>query len=279
MKRVRSAILDFARGALMGVAEIIPGVSGGTIALIVGVYQRLVFSAANFVRLRWREVEWALILPLLFGMFAAIFAAAAVIEPLLDNYPSLLFAFFAGLIVASLRVPYNLATADWKPKNFILAGVATIVAAAFALAPGGAEQTNLQPWLISAAAALAVCALVLPGVSGSYLLLALGIYAPTVAAVNDRDLGYLAWFVLGAVLGLAAFVNLLRWLLRRHHEITFSILTGLLAGSLLALWPWGFESGAPVSPPDLPIFEALSFAAGLVLVLAISGLERRLRER
>jgi len=104
-------LLDAVRGALIGFAEIIPGVSGGAIALIVGVYERVVFSASNLVRLRFREVEWRLILPLLVGMFAAIFAGAAIIEPLLTNYPSLVLAFFVGLIVASLRVPYRMAAA------------------------------------------------------------------------------------------------------------------------------------------------------------------------
>jgi putative membrane protein len=268
------ALGDLGRGALIGLAEIIPGVSGGTIALIVGVYERIIMSASNFVRLKFRQVEWLLILPLLLGMFAAIFLGAAIIEPLLSAYPSMVLAFFAGLIAASLRLPYRLAAANWRAKNFVIAGFATLIAAGLTLLPEVAS-VSLAPWQIALSAAIAVCALVIPGVSGSFLLLAMGVYAPTLTAVNDLDFGYLGWFVMGAILGLAAFVNLLRWLLSAHREITFTVITGLMAGSLLALWPWGFVDQAPVPPVGLPIFEALWFAVGLSLVVAITAIERR----
>jgi putative membrane protein len=274
LKSLLQPLSDLGRGALIGLAEIIPGVSGGTIALIVGVYERIIMSASNFVRLKFRQVEWLLILPLLLGMFAAIFLGAAIIEPLLVAYPSMVLAFFAGLIAASLRLPYRLATASWRVKNFVIAGIATVFAAGLTLLPEAAS-VSLAPWQITLSAAVAVCALVVPGVSGSFLLLALGVYAPTLAAVNNRDFGYLGWFVLGAVLGLAAFVNFLRWLLAAHRELTFTVITGLMAGSLLALWPWGFVDQTPVPPVGLPIFEALWFAVGLSLVVAITALERR----
>jgi putative membrane protein len=278
MNKWLRALADFGRGALIGLAEIIPGVSGGTIALIVGVYERIILSAASFVRFRFREVEWRLLLPLLIGMFAAIFAGAAVIEPLLANYPSLVLAFFAGLIAASLRLPYLMAREKWVAKNFAIAAVAALLAAALTLLPE-VESVSLAPWQISLSAAIAVCALVVPGVSGSFLLLALGVYGPTLAAVNELDFGFLGWFVLGAVLGLAAFVNLLRWLITKHREYTFTVVTGLMAGSLLALWPWGYEAGAPVSPVGLPLFEIFWFTAGLSLVVALTALETRSRKR
>jgi putative membrane protein len=272
------ALGDLGRGALIGLAEIIPGVSGGTIALIVGVYERIILSAASFVRLRFREVEWRLLLPLLLGMFAAIFAGAAAIEPLLANYPSLVLAFFAGLIAASLRLPFLMAREKWGAKNFAIAAAAALLAAALTLLPEAAS-VSLAPWQIALSAAVAVCALVVPGVSGSFLLLALGVYGPTLAAVNSLDFGFLGWFVLGAVLGLGAFVNLLRWLITKHREYTFTVVTGLMAGSLLALWPWGYEAGAPVSPVGLPLFEILWFTAGLSLVVVLTALETRSRKR
>jgi len=273
-------VLDAVRGALIGLAEVIPGVSGGTIALIVGVYERIVLSASNLVRLRFREVEWRLILPLLAGMFAAIFAGAAIIEPLLTNYPSVVLAFFIGLIVASLRVPYRMAAAKWRAKNFILAGVAAVVAAVLTSLPQAQSVAVVAPWQIALGAAVAVCALVLPGVSGSFLLLALGLYAPTLAAVNDRDWGYLAIFVAGAIVGLGAFVNLLRWLLVNQHEITLTVMTGLMAGSVLALWPWGRDGFALMAPPaDLPVAEVAAAGAGLLVVAVIAAIEQRRAQR
>lgn len=278
MKSFLTQLTDLGRGALIGLAEIIPGVSGGTIALIVGVYERIILSAASFVRLRFREVEWRLLLPLLIGMFGAIFAGAAIVEPLFSGYPSMVLAFFAGLIAASLRLPYLMASENWGIKNFMIAAAAALLAAALTFLPE-VSSISLAPWQIAASAALAVCALVVPGVSGSFLLLALGVYGPTLAAVNDLDLGFLGWFVLGAVIGLAAFVNLLRWLITRRREYTFTVITGLMAGSLIALWPWGFENQAPVSPPELPIFEIMWFVSGLSLIVLITAIETRSRKR
>jgi putative membrane protein len=232
------------------------------------------------VRLRFREVEWRLIVPLLAGMFAAIFAGAAIIEPLLTNYPTLVLAFFIGLIVASLRVPYRLAAAKWRARNFILASVAAVVAGVLTSLPQAQTVAVVAPWQIALGAALAVCALVLPGVSGSFLLLALGLYAPTLAAVNDRDWGYLAIFVAGALVGLGAFVNLLRWLLANRHEITLTIMTGLMAGSVLALWPWGRDGFALAAPPaELPVAEVAAAGAGLLVVAVIAAIEQRRAQR
>jgi putative membrane protein len=278
LKSLLRPLSDLGRGALIGLAEIIPGVSGGTIALIVGVYERIIMSASNFVRLKFRQVEWLLVLPLLGGMFAAIFLGAAIIEPLLTAYPTLVLAFFAGLIAASLRLPYMMASEKWGAKNFAIATAAALLAAAATLLPE-VESVSLAPWQISLSAAIAVCALVVPGVSGSYLLLSLGVYGPTLTAVNDLDLVFLGWFVLGAVLGLGAFVNLLRWLITKHREYTFTVITGLMAGSLLGLWPWGFQAGTPVSPEGLPLYEILWFTAGLSLVVALTALETRSRKR
>jgi putative membrane protein len=130
--------------------------------------------------------------------------------------------------------------------------------------------------VIVVSAAFAVCALVLPGISGSYLLLALGIYAPTVAAVNDRDFGYLGTFVLGAILGLASFVSLLQWLLASRIKMTMVVMTGLMIGSLRALWPWQNETGAVLMPESSFGLELLMFGVGSAIVLGLIVIERRM---
>jgi putative membrane protein len=289
---VLELLLNFMRGVLIGIAEIIPGISGGTIALITGVYSRIINSAAeafkglgllvtfsknNWVQAgsRFRSMSWSLLIPMLIGMVIALFAAAGVVEPLLEQYPTLTKALFAGLIAASLAVPIRLSGGRWGISEYAIALVAAVAAFAFTSIPRGAD---LDPgfFLIAGSAAIAVCALVLPGVSGSYLLLALGMYAPTIAAVNDRDFGYLGTFVLGALVGLGAFVGLLQWLLEHKSRITLVVMTGLMVGSLRALWPWQSETGEILVPATNGLLELALFATGAFVVAALIFAEKKL---
>lgn len=282
--------LNFLRGGLIGIAEIIPGVSGGTIALITGVYTRIINSASDAVRgflllfgfsraklaeskNRFKAMSWALLIPLLIGMVTAIFAAAGLVEPLLEQYPTLTRALFAGLIAASLIVPIRLSGSRWGLFEYALGLVAAVVAFTLTSIP---RALDADPgfFVILASAAVAVCALVLPGISGSYLLLALGMYAPTLAAVNSRDLGYLGTFVLGAILGLAAFVSALQWLLEHKRKLTLVVMTGLMVGSLRALWPWQSENGELLPAANFQ-FEILAFAVGVLFVAAMIWLEKQ----
>jgi putative membrane protein len=285
-------LLNFVRGLLIGIAEIIPGISGGTIALITGVYSRIINSAAeafkglallvtfsknNWIQAgsRFRSMSWSMLIPMLIGMVIALFAASGVVEPLLEQYPTLTKALFAGLIAASLAVPIRLSGGKWSISEYAIALVSAVAAFAFTSIPRGAD---VEPgfFLIAGSAAIAVCALVLPGVSGSYLLLALGMYAPTLAAVNDRDLGYLGTFVLGAVVGLGAFVGLLQWLLQHKTRITLVVMSGLMVGSLRALWPWQSETGEILAPSTNAILELALFATGAVVVAALIFAEKKL---
>ena len=289
---VLQLLLNFVRGVLIGIAEIIPGISGGTIALITGVYSRIINSAAeafkglgllatfskkNFVQAgaRFRSMSWSMLIPMLIGMVLALFAAAGIVEPLLEQYPTMTKALFAGLIAASLAVPIKLSGGKWGLTEYAVALSAATAAFAFTSIPRGAD---LDPgfFLIAGSAAIAVCALVLPGVSGSYLLLALGMYAPTIAAVNDRDFGYLGTFVLGAIVGLGAFVGLLQWLLEHKARITLVVMSGLMVGSLRALWPWQSETGEILVPAANPLIELALFAIGAAVVAGLIFAEKKL---
>ena len=212
---------------------------------------------------------------MLIGMVIALFAAAGVVEPLLEQYPTLTKALFAGLIAASLAVPIRLSGGKWGITEYAIALVAAVAAFAFTSIPRGAD---LDPgfFLIAGSAAIAVCALVLPGVSGSYLLLALGMYAPTLAAVNDLDFGYLGTFVLGALVGLGAFVGLLQWLLQHKSRITLVVMTGLMVGSLRALWPWQSETGEILAPNSHGLLELALFSTGALVVAALVFAEKKL---
>ena len=265
------------RGFLIGVAEVIPGVSGGTIALIVGVYQRIIDSAAAFTRgvielrtlnfrglkTEFKKIDLGLLLPLGLGMLSAIVLAAAALEPLLENEPEIMRGLFFGMILVSVYVPYKMAARSWVAKDYGLALVAAVVALGLMSLPRAAEfEPNL--FVVFLGATVAICALVLPGVSGSFLLLALGLYAPTIAAVNDRNWLYLLVFILGAIVGLGAFSTVLSWLLKNKHRVTLVIMTGLMLGSLRALWPWQQESGQALAPTSIePLWSSV---AGFVLV-------------
>ena len=288
---------DAFRGALIGFAEIVPGVSGGTIALLVGVYDSLIDGAGHLARgvaltiadgirgrgfsragAHFRSVRWNVVLPIGVGMLLAIVAGAAVLAPLLEQYPTGTRAVSVGLIAASLIVPARMVGGRWTVREVLIGLLAAGVAVALTSLPrgGDADPTLI---IVSLAAALAVCALVLPGVSGSYLLLILGMYAPTLAAVNDRSFAYLGAFAIGAIVGLGLFVSGLQWLLKNRRRVTLVIMTGLMLGSLRALWPWQTESGEVLAPEDDFGLVLLLIAIGAAVVLGILAAEAALMKR
>jgi putative membrane protein len=285
-------VLDASRGVLIGAAEVVPGVSGGTVALVVGLYERLIGSAGHLLgalrllvrdvprgrgtaagRAELRQVEWGTVVPVLVAMLLALVTLARVIEPLLEEQPQRARALFLGLVLASIVVPARM-VGRWGRREALLAAGAMVAAVLLTGLPPG---TNDDPskLLVFASAALAICALVLPGVSGSFLLLSIGIYEPTISAVNDRDLGYVAVFAAGALTGLALFVKVLQWLLSTHRRATLAVMTGLMVGSLRALWPWQDDDRGLLAPSG-SVPPVLAFVAlGIALVVALLVVEAR----
>ncbi|MDA2986202.1 MAG: DUF368 domain-containing protein [Actinomycetota bacterium] len=274
-------ILNFLRGFLMGMADVVPGVSGGTIAVLVGIYERLVHSVSmaskalgNVLRLRFREaarrlgdIEWSLIIPLLIGIATAILLLAGVISHLLETYPEAMAGAFAGLVAASTWVAARLI----KAPNWIhVAIVLVVTAATFALLGlKGGEITDPSWPVIFGAGAIAICATILPGISGSFLLLMLGMYEFVINAVNDRDIPIVLVFGLGCIVGLALFSQVLDWSLRNHHDIVIAAMVGLMIGSFRVLWPWpdGVDSvalGAPSGTWFIPVLIGIASAAVVV---------------
>ena len=288
-------ITNLGRGALMGSAEVVPGVSGGTLALIVGIYQTLINSIADLVLSvrqlvglapgkastktavsTFKSLPWRLLIPVAIGMGAAVILGAKLIEPLLDEQPIAMKALFFGLVIAGTYVPAHMVTkvGGWSP-SFVLLG---LISAVFVFFLTGLPQGNMaDPSLIVVffSALIAICALVLPGVSGSFLLLTVGMYDPTIAAVNDRNFTYLIVFALGAILGLAIFVSLLKWLLENRARVTLVIITGLMLGSLRALWPWQGPERELLAPTDQIGIALLLFIAGAAFVTILLALERK----
>lgn len=286
--RVLAALVNVVRGSLIGAAEVVPGVSGGTIALVIGLYETLISSAAAFVKgvlalLRGRtddartllgQVHWRVVIPVGVGMAAAVVVGAAVLEPLVEEYPVQTRAVFFGLVLVGISVPARM-VGRWDVRGVLLAAAAAALAFVLTgLPPGTIDDPSLL--LVAAAGAAAVCALALPGVSGSFLLLSIGLYEPTISAVNDRDLAYLAAFALGALVGLSSFVVLLQWLLSHRPRITLVVLTGLMVGSLRALWPWQ-DDDRTLLPPEGDVAAVIGLAfAGAAVILVLVWVERRL---
>ena len=285
--------LNFLRGVLIGIAEVIPGVSGGTLALITGIYSRLLnnidllfkslrnitnpkIMARNLIAL-----EWKFLIPVFIGMAIALITTASFMEGLLESNPIELRAVFAGLVAAGIYIPYKMSVKvngdNWGLRDYLLALIGALAAFFLTGLPQG-EVSNPGPILIFFSAAIAICALVLPGISGSFLLLTLGMYSATIGALNDRDLQYLLIFALGALLGLASFVSLLKFLLSQRARPTLVLLAGLMLGSLRALWPWQGEDRELVSPYSSELIALLLFLAGALIVAFLVKVEERLGE-
>ena len=293
LPRHRNPLGNLLRGALIGVVETVPGVSGGTVALVTGIYDELIEAGHRITaaarrlvtgpervvgaREQLRGVNWLLVLPLLVGMAAAVLTVAGPVTGLVEDHPETMRALFLGLVAGSVLVPVRLSGGAWRGAEVGLFAVG----AAGGLLLTSLPSTTLEPspWVVAPAAAVAVCALVLPGVSGSFLLLSVGLYQPTLQAVDQRDLGYIAWFGLWALVGLVVIVKLMRILLTRHHRGTMVVLAGVMIGALRSLWPWQDASSALQGPgADWPLMLLLALvgvAAVQLLVLVESRLAAR----
>ncbi len=281
------------RGFLMGAADVVPGVSGGTIALVLGIYERLVksirsgSSALGHIAKgdwsgakRWLgAVEWGFLIPLVIGMLLAVVSLAGVIENLLHDQPEEMAGVFVGLIAGSVVIAWRLVK-DWSAVNLsILVVVSMAVFVVLGLREGTSDETVGQLadpalWVFFGAGAIAICAMILPGVSGSFLLVVLGMYGPVLEAVNDRQISALIVLIVGMTIGLALFSQLLSWSLDHHHDAVMAALIGLMAGSVRVLWPWpdGLDSTALAAPEsNLPVVLGLA-AVALVAVVVLGRL-------
>jgi putative membrane protein len=275
-------------GVLMGGADVIPGVSGGTMALIVGIYERLVgaISAAvslglallrvdrAAVRTHWGAVPWALVLPLAAGIGLAIAVGAHAIPALMTAYPAPMRGLFLGLVGASLLIP-----ALRMRRVTLLHGGIGLGAAALAFYLTGLpllEAPDPSLLRVFLSAAVAICAMILPGVSGAFLLEAMGMYTPTLTALKGLHGPYVLTFAAGAAVGLGAFAKLLDWLLTHRHDATMAALIGLIAGALRSLWPYlGPDRGLTLPGPGDPVAPVVGLAlAGFGAVLGLLWWER-----
>ena len=270
-------------GVLMGGADVIPGVSGGTMALIVGIYERLVGALSSVVsfglallrldldaaRTHWAAVPWRFVLPLLGGIGLSVLGGARVIPPLMEAYPAPMRGLIFGLVAASLFIPARRIERVTAPRAAI--GVFCAVGAFFLTGLPALAVSDLSLLRVFFSATVAICAMILPGVSGAFLLEALGIYTATLEAVNGLEWGYVLTFCMGAAIGLGTFTKLLDLLLTHCHDATMAALVGLIAGALRALWPYGAEARVPRGPeagePIVPVVVLALVGFGAVVAL------------
>ena len=285
--RLRKVFVHYAQGLLMGGADIIPGVSGGTMALIVGIYRRLiaaisaVFSAvvallkldAAAFRERINEVEWTLLIPLGLGIGSAIIMGARFIPHLMETYPHESLGLFFGLVAGSIIIPWQ--RIDRKTAAIVGAAVAAAVAAFFLTGIPSRAGSNPSMLRVFASAAVAICAMILPGISGAFLLKVMGMYEVTLTALNNMDVAYVVVFMLGAAVGLGLFSKLLNWLLTKRYNATMAALVGLMAGALRALWPWqDLDRSLHLPAPGDPVWTVVTLAVvgfSFVVGLAVVG--------
>lgn len=237
----------YAKGIAMGAADVVPGVSGGTIAFISGIYEELIHSLrsldhrALMVLLRqgpaaaWKAINGNFLTVLVSGILTSIVLLSRVVVYLLEHHPLPLWSFFFGLILMSAVMIYQQAK-DRSVSHHVLLAVGVLIAVAITwVSPMQLEPTL---WMYFGAAALAICAMILPGISGSFILLLLGMYPHVIRAISELNLPVLAVFVAGCGIGLMAFSHVLSWLLRRWHDAMLLFMTGFLIGSLAMVWPW-----------------------------------------
>jgi putative membrane protein len=285
--------INVARGAAIGVVEAVPGVSGGTMALVVGIYERLIAQGGHLVgalrallpggaraaerpREHLSRLDWGLIVPVVIGMGLAVVVASRTLPDLIDAHPVGSRAVFFGMVAASVAVPLRITGMLRGVREWALLAVGFAVTFVVSGLPPAAGEGRPPYWLVGIAAAIAICALVLPGFSGSFLLLVFGLYEPTLRAVAEFDLAYIAVFGLGALIGLGSFVALLQWLLEHHRRTLMVVVAGVLLGALRALWPWQDDARGLLLPDPSGAAMLVPALLGAALVAGIMLLERRL---
>jgi len=231
----------------MGAADIVPGVSGGTVAFITGIYDTLLGSIRAFdltcaklifrgeVRAAWEHVNGSFLLFLLLGIATSIISLARVISWVLETHPVPLWAFFFGLILASALALVR-HVQGWNLPRALALAAGLGIAVGIALSPAASLGGGFAGVFL--AGFLAICAMILPGISGSFILVLLGMYSTVLTALKGFDIVFILVFACGAAAGLMCFSRLLHWLLARFHAATMALLTGFLGGSLLVVWPW-----------------------------------------
>ncbi len=246
-RRIKDYLIISLKGVAMGAADAVPGVSGGTIAFISGIYEELISTISNInlslfktlfnkgIISFWKDLNGNFITALMIGIIISFVTFMRLAKYLLENHPVLIWSFFFGLIVASIYFVGKQIT-KWNTSTTIALIIGAVIAFYITTLPALSNNDNSLYLFI--AGAIAICAMILPGISGSFILIILGAYKTLSDALHDFDIKKIIIFTAGAVVGLLSFSHFLKWLFKHYHNITLAILTGFIFGSLNKVWPW-----------------------------------------
>lgn len=293
---MRVALPQLARGAVMGAADIVPGVSGGTVALVLGIYRQLIEALHSCVavvlkllrgdltgtRRAVSRVPWLWLGALGAGILSMIMIASGPLSSALATHPVELAGLFCGLIAGAVVLCWRQLELP-APMHYVagvVMAVLTFVLLGLSPASGGGSEVTAPWWAFFLGGGIAICAMILPGISGSFLLVLMGLYAQVLGAVAERNILVLGIFALGCATGLALASSALRWLLHHHHDLVIASMVGLMIGSIRILWPWpnGLDSTAMQLPTGGEwLVPTLLAALGVVIVIGMEMLADRLR--
>lgn len=257
---MRTRAILVVKGIAMGTADVIPGISGGTVAFITGIYETLIDFLSSVGMMQARallmlfqgsrkrkagieiitSLNWGFFIPLVTGIAIAILSLSKIIVHVMETYPVQTYAFFFGLILYSVKYPFEEMRKD--ALNFVIILCTAALAFLFFSVTGNFEGDVTNLAYVFMCGAIGICALILPGISGSTLLVMLGMYKPILNALHSRDIVTVSVFILGMTVGILSFVRLLKWLLKHYHSFTMAGLTGLMVGSLKKVWPIAYAT-------------------------------------
>jgi len=311
-RQFKNYVLITLKGIAMGAADVVPGVSGGTIAFITGVYDELLSTIKNLpiavkelfankfnLKTFWKSANLNFLFALLLGIGISILSLAKLTIYMLAQYPVPMWSFFFGLVLASVWFVLREIKA-WEFSHFLFLALGTV--AGYLITIVSPAETPEALWFIFLAGALAICAMILPGISGSFILLLLGKYIYILDALTKANIPVILTFASGAIIGIILFSHFLSWLLKNYHAITVAFLGGVMFGSLNKIWPWKTVVESVVKPDGnivsivenniLPttyteltgessqiLYAAIMLVAGLSIIFIIDNIARRIKAK
>ena len=267
----------FFKGVFMGIADAMPGVSGGTIALLVGIYEELIksiseFNISLFSELKkngfnsfWKKLNGNFLLVLSLGIGISLISFVKISANLLENFPLFIWSFFLGLIFATIYVIYKMIN-HWSVLSLFFL-VMSILFSLFLSSFSIYETTEISLFFVLFSGIIASSAMILPGISGSLILVILGVYAYLIKSIDNLEFIVIFTFILGAIIGLLGFSRILKYLFKNHRNVTYTIMLGLVIGSIEKVWPWNKSFSVELSNLDLLLSVSLAILGFIIVFL------------
>jgi len=277
------------KGMAMGAADAVPGISGGTIALLLGIYEKLINTIGNInisllkdlksngFTYFWQKLNGNFLLSLIIGIGISLITFVKITAYLFDKYPILIWSFFMGLVLATIYVIYKLIK-SWNYINIIFVIIATLIS--FYLTKINAiDNINISLSYILISGIIAASAMIIPGISGALILVILGLYSTIINAVNNLEFDKIITFTSGAIIGLLSFSKIIKWMFSKNSSLTYSILLGFVIGSLSKVWPWKSELGQNILPSsyigeNYLFYSIILISIGFLLIFLVEKIQK-----